>query len=145
MRSSRSQMFFKIDVLRNFAEFTGKHQLWSLFLIKLQTWRSAKRLQYKCFPVNIAKFLRAPLLQNTCCIIMKFYKDICSLFFLTDWRHMGRKDTIEIFSVINFFISPGWAETITWENFILAKRNPGCMKEGSRLVRMKRFTCNCRM
>ena len=32
-RSSRSQMFFKIDVLKNFAIFIGKHLCWSLFLI----------------------------------------------------------------------------------------------------------------
>ena len=32
-RSSRSQMFFKIGVLKNFAIFTGKHLRWSLFLI----------------------------------------------------------------------------------------------------------------
>ena len=35
-RSSRSQMFFKKDVLRNFANFTEKHMCWSPFLIKLQ-------------------------------------------------------------------------------------------------------------
>ena len=35
-RSRRSQMFFKIRVLKNFANFTGKHLCWSLFLIKLQ-------------------------------------------------------------------------------------------------------------
>ena len=34
-RSSRSQMFFKIDVLKNFSIFTGKHLCWSLFFIKL--------------------------------------------------------------------------------------------------------------
>ena len=56
-RSSRSQMFFKIDVLTNFAVFTGKHLCWSLFQIKLQA--------FECFPVNIAKFLRAAFLQNT--------------------------------------------------------------------------------
>ena len=33
-RTSRSQMFFKIGVLRNFAIFTGKHMCWSLFLIQ---------------------------------------------------------------------------------------------------------------
>ena len=44
--SSRSQMFFKIGVLKKFAVFTGKHQLWSLFLIKLETWKSTKRFQY---------------------------------------------------------------------------------------------------
>ena len=37
-RSSLSQMFFKIDVLRSFTNFTGKHQCWSLFLIKLQAY-----------------------------------------------------------------------------------------------------------
>ena len=54
-------------LLRNFAKFTGKHQ--SLFLIKAQTLRPVtlfkKRLWQKCFPVNFAKFLRAPFLQNT--------------------------------------------------------------------------------
>ena len=50
-RSSRSQMFFKILTFKNFAIFTGKHLCWSLFLIKLQAFR--------CFPVNIAKLLRA--------------------------------------------------------------------------------------
>ena len=38
-------------VLQNFA--TGRHLYWSLFLIKLK-----KRLQHRCFPVNIAKLLR---------------------------------------------------------------------------------------
>ena len=37
--NSRSQMFFKIDVLKNFGNFTGKQLCWSLFLIKLQSWR----------------------------------------------------------------------------------------------------------
>ena len=30
-RSSRSQMFFKIDLLKNFAIFKGNHLCWSLF------------------------------------------------------------------------------------------------------------------
>ena len=29
LRSSRSQMFFRIDVLKNFSNFTGKHLCWS--------------------------------------------------------------------------------------------------------------------
>ena len=37
--NSCSQMFFKIDVLKNFGNFTGKQLCWSLFLIKLQSWR----------------------------------------------------------------------------------------------------------
>ena len=31
LRRSHSQMFFKIGVPKNFANFTGKHQCWSLF------------------------------------------------------------------------------------------------------------------
>ena len=36
-RSNLSQMFFKIAILKNFANFTGKDLYRSLFLIKLQT------------------------------------------------------------------------------------------------------------
>ena len=60
-RSSRSQMFLRIGVLKNFANFTGKHLRWSLFLIKLQSCSFIKkRLQRKCFPVKFAKLLRTP-------------------------------------------------------------------------------------
>ena len=40
-RSSCLQMFFKIEVLKNFAKFTVKHLCWSLILVKLQAWRSS--------------------------------------------------------------------------------------------------------
>ena len=33
-------MFYKKGVLKNLANFIGKHLCWSLFLIKLQSWRS---------------------------------------------------------------------------------------------------------
>ena len=35
-QSSCPKMFFKIDVFKNVANFTGKHLCWSLALIKLQ-------------------------------------------------------------------------------------------------------------
>ena len=63
-KTSRSQMFFKIGVLKNFAIFIGKHLQWSLFLIKLlERPRKVcnfikKRFQHRCFPVNIVKCLR---------------------------------------------------------------------------------------
>ena len=41
---SLSQMFFKIGILKNFANFTGKHMCWSLFLIKLLVLRPATLL-----------------------------------------------------------------------------------------------------
>ena len=59
-------MFFKIDVLKNFEIFTGKHLCWSLFLTKLQGFRPKRRLQHRCFPVIIAKFLRIPSFKNIC-------------------------------------------------------------------------------
>ena len=52
-RSSLSQMFFKIDVLKDFANFTGKHQCWSFACNFIK-----KRLQHRRFPVKFANFLR---------------------------------------------------------------------------------------
>ena len=60
-RSSCSQMIFKIGVFKNFATFTGKHLCWSLFhkVAGFQACNFTKKsLQHRCFPVNIAKFLR---------------------------------------------------------------------------------------
>ena len=37
-----------------------KHLCWSLFFKKLQVWRH----QHRCFPVNIAKFLKLPFSKN---------------------------------------------------------------------------------
>ena len=57
IRSSHRRSYVKKDVLKNFANFTGKHLCWNLFLIKLQAFRK-KRLQHKYFSANFAKFLR---------------------------------------------------------------------------------------
>ena len=43
--------------LERFCNFTGKHLCMSVTLLK-------KRFQYRCFPVNFAKLLRAPILNN---------------------------------------------------------------------------------
>ena len=53
-------MFRKKGVLKNLANFTGKHLCWSLFLTKFLTNFIKKTLQHSCFPVKFAKFLRAP-------------------------------------------------------------------------------------
>ena len=50
----RSQMLFIIGVLKSVTIFSGKYLSWSLFLIKF----IKNRLQHRCFPVNIVKFLR---------------------------------------------------------------------------------------
>ena len=43
--SSHSQMFFKLDIVKSFANFKGKHKYWSLFLIKLHALRPATLLK----------------------------------------------------------------------------------------------------
>ena len=67
-RSSHRSCSVKKAVLKNFANFTGKHLCWSLFLITLQVFRPAillkKILLHWCFPMLFAKFLRTPSLQN---------------------------------------------------------------------------------
>ena len=64
---------FKINVLINFAIFTGKHLCWSLFLIKSDLNACnfmKKRLQHKCFPVKFVKstfFNRTPPVASSEC------------------------------------------------------------------------------
>ena len=55
------EVFYKKFLLRYFAIFTGKHLCWSLFLQNF----IKKRLQHRCFPVNIEEFLRTHFSQNT--------------------------------------------------------------------------------
>ena len=59
----------KERVLNNFANFTIKHLCWSLFVIKLQAYRPATLLKRDSDTgvfMNIAKFLRTPILNNIC-------------------------------------------------------------------------------
>ena len=85
-------MFFKIAVLKNFANFTGKHLCWSLFLHKVAGLRPAtllkkrlhkvaglrpatllkKRLQHRSFPVKFAKFIRTPFFTKHLCWLILY-------------------------------------------------------------------------
>ena len=56
-RSSQRRYFMKKAVLKHFAIFTGKLQTCNFI---------KKRLQHRCFLVNVAKFLRTPILKNFC-------------------------------------------------------------------------------
>ena len=60
-------VFCKKSVVKNFANFTGKHPCWSHFLNKVPGLQPASFLkkdssafQHKCFPVKFAKLLRIP-------------------------------------------------------------------------------------
>ena len=69
IRSSHWRCSVRKGVLRNFVQFTRKHLFQSLIFDKVAGMRPATllkmRLWYRYFPVNFAKFLRAPFLQNT--------------------------------------------------------------------------------
>ena len=61
------EVFYKKAVIKNFAIFTGKHLCWDLFLLKLHLKACnfiKKRLQPRCLPVNIAKFLKTAIFKN---------------------------------------------------------------------------------
>ena len=68
-KSSHWRCSMKKDVLINFTIFTGKHLFQSFFFDKIAGLRPAtlfkKRLWYRCFPVNFAKYLITPFSQNT--------------------------------------------------------------------------------
>ena len=50
-RSSCPHTFFQIGVLKNFAIFKENNYI-------------KKRLEHRCFPMNIIKFLRIPLIEH---------------------------------------------------------------------------------
>ena len=63
------EVFCKKGILKNVANFTGKHLCWSVFLIKLQAWRLAvSKLSTltDVFPCKSCKLLRTPTLKNIC-------------------------------------------------------------------------------
>ena len=60
-RSKHQRCSIKKCVLKNFAKFTGNLLCWSLFFNEV----ADLRLWHRCFPMNFAKFLITPNLQNT--------------------------------------------------------------------------------
>ena len=68
VKSSRPEVFCKKGVLRSFTKFTVKHLCQSPFFKKVAGLGPAtllkKRLWYRCFTMNFAKFLRTPFLTE---------------------------------------------------------------------------------
>ena len=92
----------KVDVFKKFAKFAGKHLSQSLSINKVAGLRSAtlwkKRLQRRCFPVNFAKVLRTPFLQN-------IPNDCFCLFLYNQKAGKENKTKIQLFHLFrnNFF------------------------------------------
>ena len=64
----------KKGVLRNFAEFTGKHLCQRLFFNKVAGVGLQLYFWHRCFPVNFAKFQTTSFLQNTSWRLLLSYR-----------------------------------------------------------------------
>ena len=86
-------MIFKKDVLKDFAIFTGKSVLESLFnnVVGLKVCNFIiKRLHHKCFPVvNIAKFLRTAFIEHLWWLLLKMSYWTPPQGFLFKWMFMN--------------------------------------------------------
>ena len=75
----------KKGALVNFTKLTGTHLCQSLFFNKVAGMRAAtlfkKELRHRCFPVNLAKFLRIPYLQNTSGRLLLILFEACFSYF----------------------------------------------------------------
>ena len=80
VRGSRTQMFFKIVVFKNFTNFTRKHLCRSLLVIKLQALR---RFQHRCFPVKYVKFLRTTFFtERLQWLLLKVYYILLAMIYV---------------------------------------------------------------
>ena len=77
-RSSHRRCSVKTSVLRNLANFTSKHQCWSLVFHKVAGLQACnflkKRLQHLCLRVKFAKLLRTSTLNNICVRLILTYQ-----------------------------------------------------------------------
>ena len=76
LKTSRTEVFCKKGALNHLVKFTEQSLLRGYFSIKVVSLQSAtllkRRLQHKCFPVNVVKYLRTPILikktPEDCCV-----------------------------------------------------------------------------
>ena len=67
VRGSHWSCSVKVGVLKYFANFTGKHLCWSLFLTEPSGLKLFKKVSPdRCFLLGFAKILRTPILKKIC-------------------------------------------------------------------------------
>ena len=85
--SSRPEVFCKKGVLRNFARFTGKHLCKSFFYsINWPATLLKKKLWHRCFPVNLAKFVKTPFFKEYLRWLLLNCRIHWFLFFSFNWK-----------------------------------------------------------
>ena len=99
-RSSRSQMFFKIGVLKNFAIFTGKHLCWGLFFNRVPFRKGLQAFNF------IKKETPTQLFSCEYCEILKNTSGSCF------WVYFARKQICTSIGADCFWREPcvGWAK-----------------------------------
>ena len=101
IRSSRSQLFFKIGFLKNFAEFIERHLCQSLFLNKITGLKPAillkKKLWHRFFGVNFAKFFRTPFLKEHLRWLLLDYLFFTNFIEITLWHGCSSVNLLHIF------------------------------------------------
>ena len=102
----------KKGALRNFAKFTRKHLCHILFFNKVVDLRPLtlfkKRLWHLCFPVNFAKFLRTPFLQNTTGqLLLHFVKNLIKARHVKvcNWYPDNSKSNVKLFADNTFLFA----------------------------------------
>ena len=68
LKKQPPKVFCKKAVLKKLVILTEKYLCWNIFLIAGSKAGNffTKRLQHRCFPVNIAKFLKTSVLKGIC-------------------------------------------------------------------------------
>ena len=84
VRSSRSQIFFKIDVIKIFINFTGKHLCWGLFLIKFKTDSNTD-----AFPWNFVNFKNIFFTEHLRWLILERFCEGASLVKVLHFCHFN--------------------------------------------------------
>ena len=124
--------------LKNFTIFTGIYLCWSLFLKTCNFIK--KRLQHKCFPVNIAKFSRTPILKNNCKRLLLITYKICFLKnVLFRWFPYGRHCLIFVRSLN---LKEDWQKELFFDILFSLRNNDKEKKLHLKIFIHSRDNCN---
>ena len=89
-KRSRSEVFCKKGVLRDFTKFTGKHLCQSLFFGKVAG------LRHRCFTVNFVKFLKTPFYIVHLCRLLHVLGNLCLI------NHLSASHSVKSVRILSF-------------------------------------------
>ena len=113
-------MFYKkSSFFLSFAKFAGKH-CWSLSCNEFAGLRPAtllkRRLQHRCFAVNIAKLLRTPILKNICERLFLYFRIVKKKKFILKNEKMANRKLGKVGNLGEIILSIQFFPTVKIEN-----------------------------